>query len=120
MRRTHSAWRRKSCSCQSATQIVLRIAMLPGEMWTSEAENGFHLGRRNMHGQQFSREPQIDNAPVRLGEAFPNMPTLHPALIDTGGSLGGNHTGWVIYTGGTVMVSADVCATTCVAQRSKS
>jgi hypothetical protein len=40
MRRAHSAQGRKSGSCQSATQIVLRIAMLAGEMWTCEAENG--------------------------------------------------------------------------------
>jgi len=99
MRRTHSAWKRKSGSCQSATQIILRIAMLAGKMWTSKAENGFHLGRRNVHGQQFSREPQIDDAPVRLGKAFANMPMLHPALIDAGSSLDRNRTGEIAYRG---------------------
>ena len=99
MRQTHSAWGRKSCSCQSATQVVLRIAMLAGEMWTSEAENGFHLSRRNVHGQQFSREPQIDDAPVRLGKAFANMPMLHPALIDAGSSLDRNRTGEIANRG---------------------
>jgi len=102
MRRTHSAWGSKSCSCQSATQVVLRIAMLAGEMRTSEAENGFHLGRRNVHGQQFSREPQIDDAPIRLSKALANMPTLHPALIDAGSSLGRNRTRGIAYRGETV------------------
>ena len=80
MRRTHSAWIRKSCSCQSATQVVLRIAILAWKKWASEAENGLYLSARNVHGQQFSREPQIDNAPVRQGKALANMPMLHPAL----------------------------------------
>src|SRR5438045_9737561 len=84
MRRTHSAERRKSCSCQSATHVVLRIAMLAGKKWTSEAENGFHLGRRNVHGQQFSREPQIDDAPVRLSKALANRPILHTELQESG------------------------------------
>jgi hypothetical protein len=102
MRRTHSAWGRKRCSGQSATQIVLRIAMLAGEMWTCEAENGFHLGRRDVHGQQFSREPQIDDAPVRLGKAFANMPMLHPALIDASSSLHRNRTRGMAYREETV------------------
>ena len=102
MRRTHSAWGRKSGSYQSATQVVLRIAMLAGEMWTSEAENGFHLGRRNMHSQQLSREPQIDDAPVGLGKALANMPTSHPALIDAGSSLDRDRTRGMAYRGETV------------------
>jgi len=99
MRQTHSAWKGNSGSCQSATQIILRITMLAGKMWTSKAENGFHLGRRNVHGQQFSREPQIDDAPVRLGKAFANMPMLHPALIDAGSSLDRNRTGEIANRG---------------------
>ena len=99
MRRTHSAWGRKSGACQSATQIVLRIAMLAGEMRTSEAENGFHLGGGNVHGQQFSREPQIDDAPVRLSKALANMPMLHPALIDAGSCLDRDRTGEIVYRG---------------------
>ena len=102
MRRTHSAWGRKRCSGQSAPQIVLRIAMLAGEMWTCEAENRFHLGRRNVHGQQFSGEPQIDDAPVRLGKALANMQTLHPALIDAGSCLERNRTRGIAYRGETV------------------
>ena len=102
MRRAHSARGRQSGSCQSAPQIVLRIAMVAGEMWTSEAENGFHLDRRNVQGQQFSREPQIDNAPVRLGKALANMPLLHPVLIDAGSSLDRNGTRRIAYRGETV------------------
>jgi hypothetical protein len=94
--------------------------MLAGEMWTSEAENGCHLGRRNVHGQQFSREPQIEDAPVRLGKALANMPMLHPALIDVGSSLDRNRTRGIAYWGRRFMVSVGSCAATCVAQRSKS
>ena len=76
--------------------------MPAGEMWTCEAENGFHLGGRNVHGQQFSGEPQIEDAPVRLGKALANMPMLHPALIDVGSSLDCNRTRGIAYRGETV------------------
>jgi len=97
MSRTHSAGSRKSSTCQSATQIVFRIAVVAGKMRTSQTENSFHLGRRYVDGQQFSREPQIDDAPVGLGKALPNVPALHPALIDSDGSLGSNRGPWVAY-----------------------
>src|SRR5258708_19884436 len=71
-------------------------------MRTSQTENSFHLGRRYVDGQQFSREPQIDDAPVGLGKALPNVPALHPALIDSDGSLGSNRGPWVAYAGGVV------------------
>jgi hypothetical protein len=35
-----------------------------------------------VHGQQFSGEPQIDDAPVNRRKAFLNVPTLHPASIN--------------------------------------
>jgi hypothetical protein len=84
--RAHSAGSR-SRSCQSASQIVLWIAMMAREIWTSQAEDSFHLSRRYMHGKQFSSQPQIDDAPVNLRKAFLNMPTLHPAAINPRGSL---------------------------------
>lgn len=90
MSRTHRGVMRKSSPCQCATQIVFRIAVMAGKIWTSQTEDGFHLGCRYMHAQQFSSEPQIDDAPVRLGKVLANMPTLRPALIDAGGSLGSN------------------------------
>ncbi len=102
MRRTHRAGSRKSSPCQSASQIVLRIAVVAGKMRTSQTENSFHLGGRYVDGQQFSREPQIDDAPVGLGKALPNVPALHPALIDSDGSLGSNRGPWVAYAGGVV------------------
>ena len=99
MSRTHSAGSRKSSTCQSATHIVFRIAVVAGKMRTSQTENSFHLGRRYVDGQQFSSEPQINGAPVGLGKALPNVPALHPALIDRDGSLGSNRGLWVAYTG---------------------
>ena len=81
MSRTHSAGSRKSSMCQSATQIVFRIAVVAGKMRTSQTENSFHLGRRYMDGQQFSRQPQIDDAPVGLGKALPNVPAPPPVIL---------------------------------------
>ena len=97
MSRTHSAGSRKSSTCQSATQVVFRIAVVAGKMRTSQTENSFHLGRRYVDGQQFSSEPQIDDAPVGLGKALPNVPALYPALIDRDGSLGSNREPGVVY-----------------------
>ena len=95
--RTHRARRRKSSACQSATQIAFRIAVVAGKIWTSETENSFHLGCRYVYGQQFSSQPQIDDAPVRLGKALPNTPTFRPALINPGGSVGRNRGRWIAY-----------------------
>ena len=100
--RTHRARRRKSSTCQSATQIAFRIAVVAGKMWTSQTENRFHLGCRYVHGQEFSSQPQIDDAPVGLRKALPNMPTFRPALINVGGSVGSNRGRWIAYVRETV------------------
>jgi hypothetical protein len=78
---------RKSSPCQSASQVVLGIAMAAGKIWTSQADDSFHLSRRNMHGEQFSSKPKVNDAPVNVGEAFLNMPTRHPASINAYRSL---------------------------------
>ena len=104
--RTHRARRRKSSTCQSATQIAFRIAVMAGKIWTSQTENSFHLGCRYVHGQQFSSQPQIDDAPVRLGKAFPNTPTFRPALINAGGSVSRNRGRWIAYARKIVVVYA--------------
>ena len=100
--RTHSARSRKSSTGQSATQIAFRIAVVAGKIWTSQAENRFHLGCRHVHGQQFSSQPEIDDAPVRLGKALPNTPTFRPALINMDGSVGRNRGRWIAYARKTV------------------
>ena len=56
--------------------------MVARKIRTSQAENGFSLGKRYVQGQQFSGEPQIDDAPVNGGKALLNVPTLHPAAIN--------------------------------------
>src|SRR5260370_16167314 len=85
--RTHRARRRKSSTCQSATQIAFRIAVVAGKILASQTENRFHLGCPYVHGQQFSIQPQIDDAPSRVGKALPNTPTFRPPLINPGGSV---------------------------------
>ena len=77
--RAHSAG--SSRPFQGASQIVLRVAMMTREIWASQAEDSLHLSWRYVHGEQFSSQPQIDDAPVKLGKAFLNMPTLHPGSI---------------------------------------
>jgi len=89
MSRAHSAGSRnsKSRSCQRASQVVHWVAMTAWEIWASQANDSFHLSWRYVHGKQFSREPQIDNAPVNLGKAFLNMPTLQPGSVNPRGCL---------------------------------
>jgi len=89
MSRAHRAGsrNRKSRPCQRASQVAHRVAMMPWEIWAAQANDSFHLSWRYVQGEQFSSEPQIDDAPVNLGKAFLNMPTLHPGSINTRGSL---------------------------------
>jgi len=89
MSRAHSAGsrNRKSRSCDRASQVVYWIAMPAREIWASQADDRFHLSWRYAHSEQFSGEPQIDDAPVNLRKAFRNTPTLHPGAINTRGSL---------------------------------
>ena len=89
MSRAHRAGsrNRQSRSCQRASQVVHWVAMTAREIWASQAEDRFHLSWRYVHGKQFSSEPQIDDAPVNLGKAFLNTPTLHPGSINTPGCL---------------------------------
>src|SRR5262249_7913879 len=77
----------KGRSCQRASQVVHRVAVTARENWASQADDSFHLSWRYVHGEQFSSEPQIDDAPVNLRKAFLNMPTLQPGSINTRGSL---------------------------------
>jgi len=90
MSRAHSARsrNRKSRSCHCASQVVYWIAMMAREIWAAQADDRFHLSWRYVHGEQFSSEPQIDDAPVNLGKAFRNTPTLYPGAINTCSSLG--------------------------------
>jgi hypothetical protein len=55
--------------------------MVAWKIWAAQANDSFHLGWRYVQGEQFSSEPQIDDAPVNLGKTFLNMPTLHPGSI---------------------------------------
>jgi hypothetical protein len=65
--------------------------MLAGKIWASQAEDSFHLSRGYVHSQQFSSQPQVNDAPVDWRKAFLNMPTLQPASINTGCCMRGYH-----------------------------
>jgi len=75
---------------QGATQIVFGIAMMAREIWTAQAKDSSYLGRGDVHGEQLSSEPEIDDAPVGSDKAIPNMPMLNPTLIDTLGGWRGD------------------------------
>jgi len=92
--RPHSApWGGKRCACDGASQVVIRIPMAARKMRAGEAEDGLHLNGGPALPEQFSGDPKIDDAPIRLREALPDMPSLHTTLVDRDGLLG---TGWAI------------------------
>jgi len=61
-----------------------------GKVWAGELENGSDLVWGCTLRQQLPGDPAIHDAPVRLGKAFRNPPSLHPGLIDLGGLGGGD------------------------------
>jgi transcriptional regulator of met regulon len=46
-----------------------------GKLRAAQAKNSFLLCRGNMHAEQFSGEPEIDDAPVSVGKTIVNTPT---------------------------------------------
>lgn len=80
----HSArcWRRKSCACDGAPQVVIRISVAPGKMRTGEPEDSLDLRSGLALLEQEPGDPQIDDAPVRLRKTFENMPSLHTTPVD--------------------------------------
>lgn len=81
--RAHSGpWGGKRGVCDGATQVVLGIAMLAGKMRAGKAQDGLDLNRGPALREQVSGDPEVYDAPIRLREAFANVPSPHTALID--------------------------------------
>jgi len=82
----HSArcWRWKSCACDGAPQVVIRVAVATWKMRTGEPEDGLDLRSGFALREQKPGDPQIHDAPVRLRKAFENMPSLHTTPVDHG------------------------------------
>jgi len=90
---SHSArcWGWKSCACDRAPQVVIRIPVAAGKMRTGEPEDVLDLPSGCALREQIPGDPQIHDAPVRLRKAFENMPSLHATPVDGGGLVGA---GW--------------------------
>ncbi|HZP17273.1 MAG TPA: hypothetical protein VFB00_04870, partial [Terriglobales bacterium] len=72
----HSAPRGgKRCARESAPEVVIRIAVTAGKMRAGEAQNGLDVNGGTALREQVSGNPKIDDAPIRLREAFLNLPT---------------------------------------------
>ena len=97
----HSArcWRWKSCACDGAPQVVIRVAVATWKMRTGEPEDGLDLRSGFALREQKPGDPQIHDAPVRLRKAFENMPSLHTAPVDCDGLRGA---AWARICGGPV------------------
>ena len=91
---THRAGReRESRAGDGAAQVVVGGAVAAGKVGAGEAENFPHLGRCPTLAQQVSCDPAINNAPVGLGKALADVPSLHASLIEFGGNRRGNGCG---------------------------
>ncbi len=86
MSHTHGgAWgRKRKSACQGAAQVVVGMGVAAGEVGAAEPENGVDLIGRPALREQRPCHPQIHDAPVRRGEAFGNLPAVHPGLVDGG------------------------------------
>jgi len=85
----HSApWGGKRCTRDGAAQVVIRIAVTAGKMRAGEAQDGLDVNGGTAMREQVSGNPKIYDAPIRLREAFPNLPSLDTTLVDRGGLSG--------------------------------
>src|ERR1700704_6645451 len=88
----HSApWGGKSCACDGALQVAIRITVAAGKMRAGEPEDGLDLRSGLALPEQIPGDPQIHDAPVRLRKALENMPSPHTTLVDGSGLFGA---GW--------------------------
>ncbi len=85
-------WGGKNCAGKGTAEVVIRIAVSPGKKGTGEPKNRVDSSLRSSPRQQMPGDPQIHDAPVRLGKAFENAPALHTSPVDGGGL---RHFDWV-------------------------
>jgi len=91
---------------QGAAQVVFGIAMVARKARAAQAQDCHDLSRGCVLSEQFAGQPEIDDAPIGLGEALANVPTLihgrrafgcnagvwsrsRPELLDCGNGRGG-------------------------------
>src|ERR1041385_3244777 len=86
MSATHRApWGGKSCTCESAAQIIFGIIMAAGKLRTGEGQNVRHLNRRHALREQVTSDPKIHDAPVGRGEALHDMPSPETIVVEIHG-----------------------------------
>jgi hypothetical protein len=96
MRRTHRAGERRPPGAgDGPAQVVGGIVVAAGKMRAGEPEDVLDPRRRCAPRQQVPGEPQIDDAPVRLREAFADAPSFEARLVDLDGLLDGDAGGSV-------------------------
>ena len=72
-------------SCESAPQVVLGGRVAARKLWAGQTENGLHTRRSRTPQQKLFGDPEVCDAPIRIGEALRNPQTVQPRLIDGGG-----------------------------------
>ena len=84
-RSTIALHKRAFGSLDGAVQVVVGVAVAAGKMRAGETENFSHLIGSPALLQQMPRDPAVDDAPVGLGKALTDVPSLHTSLIELGG-----------------------------------
>ena len=85
-------WGGKRCTRDGASQVVIRIAVTAGKTRAGEAQDGLDVNGGTAMREQVSGDPKIYDAPIRLREAFPNLPSLDTTLVNRGGLSGAGQT----------------------------
>src|SRR5215470_7668081 len=73
---------------QGAAQIIGGVAVAAGKSRAAQLQNLVDVGSRHAACQQSASDPQVQDAPVRLGESLCNVPAPHPGLVDLGSLRG--------------------------------
>jgi len=73
-------------ACQSAAEVIFRIAVAAWKTGTAGTNDGGDLGSGDAMAEQLLGDPLIDNAPIWLREASTNSQPVEPVGVDLSGS----------------------------------
>src|ERR1039457_1797705 len=74
---------------QRALQVILGVRVAAGELRAGLPQDGLYGLSGGPLAQQFFGDPEVGDAPIRVGKALGNTKTVQPACIDDGGIFPG-------------------------------
>ena len=74
---------------QRAPQVILGVRVMAGKLRAGLPQDGLHGLSGGPLAQQFFGDPEVGDAPIRVGKALGNTQTVQPGCIDGGGIFPG-------------------------------